>query len=203
MAEPGDVSIVIPAFNEADAITDVVGTLSGAARWREIIVVDDGSHDDTGNRAQQAGAIVVRHPYNKGNGAAVKTGIRRATAEYVLIIDADGQHQAADALRLVARLGEYDLVVGARSKETQATHARARVNHAAWGDAFGDLSAYVYCREVGDLAHHFHARMFAPELGIGEDPATGSAVAALGGVIAKFDQPPGGTHRRYVSALTD
>ncbi|HET9263915.1 MAG TPA: glycosyltransferase family 2 protein [Vicinamibacterales bacterium] len=152
MAEPGDVSIVIPAYNEADAITDVVGTLSGAARWREIIVVDDGSHDDTGNRAQQAGAIVVRHPYNKGNGAAVKTGIRRATAEYVLIIDADGQHQAADALRLVARLGEYDLVVGARSKETQATHARRFGN-----GALNSLASYLTGREIPDLTSGFRA----------------------------------------------
>lgn len=152
MAEPGDVSIVIPAFNEADAITDVVGTLSGAAPWREIIVVDDGSHDDTAAKAQQAGAIVVRHPYNKGNGAAVKTGIRRATAEYVLIIDADGQHQAADALRLVARLGEYDLVVGARSKETQATHARRFGN-----GALNSLASYLTGREIPDLTSGFRA----------------------------------------------
>ncbi len=62
-----------------------------------------------------AGAIVVRHPYNKGNGAAVKSGIRRATGEYVLIIDGDGQHSPEDARRLVSRLGEYDLVIGARS----------------------------------------------------------------------------------------
>jgi glycosyltransferase involved in cell wall biosynthesis len=146
------VSIVIPAYNEADAITDVVGTLSGAAPWREIIVVDDGSHDDTAAKAQQAGAIVVRHPYNKGNGAAVKTGIRRATAEYVLIIDADGQHQAADALRLVARLGEYDLVVGARSKETQATHARRFGN-----GALNSLASYLTGREIPDLTSGFRA----------------------------------------------
>ncbi len=78
------------------------------------------------------------------------------------------------------------------------TIAKARVNRAAWQAAFGDLAAYLYCRDVGDTAHHFHARMFAPALGIAEDPATGSAVAALGGVIAKFDQPPGGTHRYIV-----
>jgi len=152
VAEPGDVSIVIPAYNEADAITDVVGTLSGAAPWREIIVVDDGSHDDTAAKARQAGAIVVRHPYNKGNGAAVKTGIRRATAEYVLIIDADGQHQAADALRLVARLGEYDLVVGARSKATQATHARRFGN-----GALNSLASYLTGREIPDLTSGFRA----------------------------------------------
>ena len=72
------------------------------------------------------GAIVVRHPYNKGNGAAVKSGIRRATGEYVLIIDGDGQHRPEDARRLVERLGEYDLVIGARSTATQATQLAPR-----------------------------------------------------------------------------
>lgn len=152
MAEPADVSIVIPAYNESDAITEVVGALALAAPWREIIVVDDGSHDDTGARAAQAGAIVVRHPYNKGNGAAVKTGIRRATADYVLIIDADGQHRADDAVRLVGRLGDYDLVVGARSKATQATNARRFGNGALNG-----LASYLTGREIPDLTSGFRA----------------------------------------------
>ena len=78
---------------------------------------------------REAGAIVVRHPYNKGNGAAVKSGVRRATGANVLIVDGDGQHRPADAQRLVAKLGEYDLVIGARSSATQATVAR-RVGNA-------------------------------------------------------------------------
>src|SRR3954469_15509158 len=108
-------SIVIPAFNEAIAIGSVVGDLGAVARWLEIIVVDDGSTDQTGERAAAAGARVIRHPYNKGNGAAVKTGIRNATGVFILIADGDGQHNPADAARLVAHLGAYDLVVGARS----------------------------------------------------------------------------------------
>ena len=71
MADASDVSIVIPAYNEGEVITEVVAALAGAAAWREIIVVDDGSRDDTASQAQKAGASVVRHPYNKGNGAAV------------------------------------------------------------------------------------------------------------------------------------
>ena len=112
MADLFSVSIVIPAFNESASIAEVVGVLRAAGPWREIIVVDDGSSDGTGERAATAGATVVRHPYNKGNGAAVKSGIRRAVGEFVLIVDADGQHPPEDALRLVSRLGEYDLVVG-------------------------------------------------------------------------------------------
>lgn len=76
---------------------------------------------------------------------------------------------------------------------------KARVNHSGWQAAFGKGgAAYLYCREVAGSGRHFHARMFAPELGITEDPATGSAVAALAGVIARFDQPPGGSHRYVI-----
>ena len=80
--------------------------------------------DGTGKSAQDAGARVVRHPYNKGNGAAVKTAIRAATSDWIAIVDADGQHSPADAQRLIARLGEYDLVVGARDPP-DAGHAPA------------------------------------------------------------------------------
>src|SRR6188508_3733825 len=110
MAAPESVTIVVPAFNEGDSIGAVVTTLRAAGPWHEVLVVDDGSTDGTGDAAARAGARVVRHPYNKGNGAAVKSGIRAATGEFILIIDGDGQHKPADALRLVSRLGEYDLV---------------------------------------------------------------------------------------------
>ena len=117
-------SVIVPAFNEAASIGALVGGLRSAATWGEILVVDDGSRDETGERARTAGARVIHHPYNKGNGAAVKTGIRNATGDFILIIDADGQHRPADALRLVAQLDTYDLVVGARSSGTQATAFR-------------------------------------------------------------------------------
>ena len=150
MADPSAVSIVIPALNEEDAIGEVVGQLRAAAPWREIIVVDDGSADGTSARAAAAGACVIRHPYNKGNGAAVKTGIRHAHGEFVLIVDADGQHQPADAARLVARLGEYDLVVGARAATTQATAARRRGN-----DVLNALASYLTGRSIPDLTSGF------------------------------------------------
>ena len=121
-------SVLIPAFNEAASIGSVVRELAAAARWLEILVIDDGSTDDTGARAGDAGARVIRHPYNKGNGAAVKSGIRHATGQFVLIADADGQHRPVDAVRLVSHLDAYDLVVGARSGQTQASLARRAGN---------------------------------------------------------------------------
>src|SRR3954466_9779526 len=125
---PEATTVVIPAFNEAASIGTVVRGLSGSAAWVEIVVVDDGSTDDTAREAVAAGARVIRHPYNKGNGAAVKTGIRNATGTFVLIADADGQHRPADATRLVAHLGDYDLVVGARSAQSQASLPRRAGN---------------------------------------------------------------------------
>ena len=150
MADPASVSIVIPAYNEAGAISDLVGALNRAAPWREIIVVDDGSADDTGARASSAGAAVVRHPYNKGNGAAIKSGIRRATGDFVLIVDGDGQHPPEDSLRLASRLGEYDLVIGARAEATQATQARRSGNA-----ALNHLASYLTGRPIPDLTSGF------------------------------------------------
>jgi len=152
VASPEQTSVVIPAFNEADDIADVVSGLRRSAAWHEILVVDDGSTDATSAAAQAAGARVVRHPYNKGNGASVKSGIREATGEYVLIIDADGQHQPADATRLVSRLGDYDLVVGARAHATQATVARRLGNHLLNG-----LASYLTGRPIPDLTSGFRA----------------------------------------------
>ncbi|MGB2716950.1 MAG: glycosyltransferase family 2 protein [Vicinamibacterales bacterium] len=152
MAEPSTVSVVIPAYNEAPSIAAVVTAMAAVARWHEIIVIDDGSTDDTEERARHAGAVVVRHPYNKGNGAAVKSGTRRASGEFVLVIDGDGQHRAADSRRLVAKLGDYDLVIGARSPSTQATALR-RLGNAAlnW------FAGYLTGRQIPDLTSGFRA----------------------------------------------
>lgn len=150
MASPEQVSVVIPAFNEARVIGDVVSQLRGSGAWFEILVVDDGSNDGTGEAAQAAGARVIRHPYNKGNGAAVKSGIRAATGEFILIIDADGQHPPTDAVRIAARLGEYDLVIGARAHSTQANAARSLGN-----SILNWLAGYLTGRPILDLTSGF------------------------------------------------
>ena len=152
MADASAVSVIIPAFNEGPAVADVVAALRGAAPWHEIIVVDDGSSDDTSAHAAAAGAAVIRHPYNKGNGAAVKSGVRRAAGDWILIIDGDGQHRPEDALRLVSHLGEYDLVVGARSRDSQATAVRRLGN-----DVLNAVASYLAERRIPDLTSGFRA----------------------------------------------
>jgi len=152
VARPADTSVIVPALNEEGAIAEVVARLQSGGPWHEIIVVDDGSTDATGERARAAGAIVVRHPYNKGNGAAVKSGIRKATGDVVLIVDGDGQHRPADAARLVSGIGEYELVVGARSAATQATLMRRFGNH-----LLNRLASYLTERNIPDLTSGFRA----------------------------------------------
>jgi glycosyltransferase involved in cell wall biosynthesis len=152
MADATATSIIVPAYDEGAAVADVVAALRACAPWKEILVIDDGSTDETGRWAQDAGACVIRHPYNKGNGAAIKTGIRHATGEWILILDADGQHQPDDAVRLVGWLGEYDLVIGARSAESQATAARRLGN-----DLLNALAGHLAERKIPDLTSGFRA----------------------------------------------
>ncbi len=152
MADPSVVSVVIPAMNEEDSIAGVVSGLRSLAAWREVLVIDDGSSDATAQRAEHAGARVIRHPYNKGNGAAVKTGIRNASGEFILIVDGDGQHQPVDAQRIAARLGDYDLVIGARSTGTQATLTRRAGNA-----LLNRLATYLTGRPIPDLTSGFRA----------------------------------------------
>jgi glycosyltransferase involved in cell wall biosynthesis len=146
------VTIIVPAFNEAGSIGEVVRELRAAAAWHDVLVIDDGSTDGTGQAAQNAGARVIRHPYNKGNGASIKTAIRAAHSEWLAVVDADGQHAPADAARLVEPLGDYDLVVGARHPGTQATTGRRAGNAVLnW------LASYLTEREIPDLTSGFRA----------------------------------------------
>lgn len=151
MADPAAVSIVIPAFNEEQTISSVVSSLLALRPWREVLVVDDGSSDGTARCAEQAGARVVRHPYNKGNGAAVKTGIREARGEVVVLMDADGQHDPEDVPRLIGPVGVHDMVIGARSARDQSP-TRALGN---W--VFATLASLLTGRAIPDLTSGFRA----------------------------------------------
>lgn len=153
MADPSTVSVVIPAYEEATGVGSVVQSLRGTANWREVLVIDDGSADDTAIVAATAGARVIKHPYNKGNGAAVKTGIRNAAGDYVVIVDADGQHTAADALRLVSFLGEYDLVVGTRAGSTQQASAARHMGN----NLLNWVAGYLTGRAIPDLTSGLRA----------------------------------------------
>jgi glycosyltransferase involved in cell wall biosynthesis len=152
MADPSAVSIVIPAYNEEPVIGGLVSALQTSAGWCEVLVVNDGSSDGTAAAAAAAGARVLTHPYNKGNGAAVKTAIRHARGEWILIADGDGQHRPEDARRLVDRLGEFDLVVGVRQPSAQAGVGR-RMGNAL----LNRLASYLTERPIPDLTSGFRA----------------------------------------------
>ena len=150
------VSIIIPAFQEHQNIALVVKGVHAAcenlACEREVIVVCDGSTDGTGDVAKAAGANVIRHPYNKGYGAALKTGILAAAGRTVIFIDADGQHDANDIVRLVAERKSYDMVVGAR---------KGMAGSPLWrkpGKIFlGWLANYLTRRKIPDLNSGYRA----------------------------------------------
>ncbi len=146
------VSVVIPAYNEGAVIGQTVAHIHSLYPDFEIIVVDDGSKDDTRQRALEAGAKVFRHPYNIGNGAAVKTGIRRASGDIVVLMDGDGQHDPADIARLLEVSDQYDLVVGARSSDSQASLWRRMAN---W--CYNCLASYVAKFPIKDLTSGFRA----------------------------------------------
>ncbi len=112
------VTVIVPALNEAGAIGQVVGDLAARYPEYEILVIDDGSTDNTGQLAASAGARVVRHEWNRGYGASLKSGCRQARGEIVVCFDGDGQHDPDDVERLVEEIGPHDMVVGTRSRDS-------------------------------------------------------------------------------------
>ena len=143
-------SVVMPAKNEAASIgatlTDLVEILKDSPGIRyELLVVDDGSTDDTGAIATACGARVLRHPESLGNGAAVKRGIRAATGDWILLLDADGQHPPSDFPGLLAMAEEHDMVVGSRGGSGGAIH-RNLANR-----VYNRLASYVTNRKIPDL----------------------------------------------------
>lgn len=148
------ISVIIPAYNEAQIVGDVVrGVVNVLQHTREpfeVLVIDDGSTDETARTAEGAGATVIRHPYNIGNGAAVKTGIRNARGELLVMLDGDGQHAPEDIPRLLAKIGSYDMVVGARTPKSETGVHRDLAN-----SLYNWLATYICGRRIEDLTSGF------------------------------------------------
>jgi glycosyltransferase involved in cell wall biosynthesis len=145
------ISIVIPVFNEAATLATVLGKIQRLELAQaEIVVVDDGSIDSSAEIALKAGANVIRHPYNIGNGAAVKTGIRAAQGKLIVLMDGDGQHQPEDIPKLLAEAENYHMIVGARAKGSKTRFHRNAANL-----AYNVLASYVTQFRVKDLTSGF------------------------------------------------
>jgi glycosyltransferase involved in cell wall biosynthesis len=147
-----DISVIIPAYNESETIGAVILKIRELYPDFEIIVIDDGSVDNTAAVATKAGAVVFKHPYNIGNGAAIKSGIRIASGDIFLFMDGDGQHRPEDIGEMIKYFPEYDMVVGARSMNNQVSFFRGVGNKLLnW------LVSYVVEFRVKDLTSGFRA----------------------------------------------
>jgi glycosyltransferase involved in cell wall biosynthesis len=149
--ESKPISLVIPAFNEEKAIEGSLNNILDFMKEHfsdfEIIVVNDASTDRTAEIVSGIkGVNLVSHPYNKGNGASVRTGIRNAKKEFVVMMDADGQHDISDIVKIVENLGTYDCVVGARTGSSESSFHRNVAN-----SIYNWLASYVTNLKIEDL----------------------------------------------------
>jgi glycosyltransferase involved in cell wall biosynthesis len=151
-SERPKVTVIMPVYNEGPVVADVVGEVRRLHPDFEILVVDDGSTDDSAEKAVQAGARVVAHVYNRGNGAAVKSGIRNARGDILVLMDGDGQHAPSEIARLLEPMDRYDMVVGARDFKRTGTRHRSLANV-----MYNDLATYLTGHKVEDLTSGFRA----------------------------------------------
>lgn len=146
------VSIVIPAKNEAEALKTFLPKLRAIRSSDEIILVNDGSTDETSDLCRDYDVKEIKHPYSKGNGAAIKSGARAAAGDVIVFMDGDGQHQAEDIQKLLDKLEQgYDMVVGARSdRSSQATVGRWAAN-----SLYNRLASWMVDSKIEDLTSGF------------------------------------------------
>lgn len=144
-------SIIIPAKNEEKSLVTLLPLLKKQQPGAEIVVVNDGSDDQTQSICEAEAVLVVNHPYSKGNGAAIKSGARVATGDVFVFMDADGQHQPEDIDQLIAKYRSgFDMVIGARNKASQASIARLFGN-----GVYNRIASYMTGHRVEDLTSGF------------------------------------------------
>lgn len=144
------VSVILPAYNEEENIGQLVNRIKKLKEVDEVVVVDDGSTDRTAEKAKEAGAFVVKHPYNVGNGASIKTGGFRAKGNILVFMDADGQHPPEAILEMLEFIGEYDMVVASRTPESDVSRFRALGN---W--FLKKIAEFLSEQEIPDLTSGF------------------------------------------------
>jgi glycosyltransferase involved in cell wall biosynthesis len=151
-----DVSVIIPVFNEEKSISGVVSKIQRILEKEkfsyEIIVVNDGSQDNTNQQATAGGARVIDHAYNIGNGAAIKTGIRNARGRNLVFMDGDGQHNPEEIPHLLRKLKNLDMIVGARTRRSETTLHRDLANR-----IYNTFASYICNRKIPDLTSGFRA----------------------------------------------
>jgi glycosyltransferase involved in cell wall biosynthesis len=146
------VSVVIPAYNEAQVIGKIIKELKKLKQVNEILVIDDASTDGTKEAAIKSGAKVIRHPYNKGNGASVKTGIRNAKNDLIILMDGDGQHNPSFIPQFIDLLKDYDLVIGSRDAAAEANGLRRFGNI-----ILKKIASYLSGYKIKDLTSGYRA----------------------------------------------
>lgn len=148
-----NISVILPALNEGESLRNLLPNIVNELPGAEIIVVDDGSNDDTKDICDHKNIRCVSHPYTKGNGAAIKTGARIAKGDVIVFMDADGQHDPKDIHKLLKKIDEgYDMAIGARAASSQASIGRLCAN-----SFYNWFASFIVGQKIEDLTSGFRA----------------------------------------------